>query len=497
MVIGLYVIWCGTFVLEWGGVSFDWLRWDSDRNPYAAATLAGVLATGLFAWGIRGQRSSGRRRCPRCWYDMKGTPGLRCPECGHDAGTERDLFRPRRRAWAVRLAVLLALVGIGCATLWPRVRDHGFVSLIPATGLIAGMRWLPEHFINATNYPHPAGSLGDRLSADEGTGLWRWQRRWAAGRAAGLLESSDDRLWFRASSVFLAAEGSPETLPADLFDHLLAAAQADDVARQERALWALGLLMNAGAVKVTSERAVAAVPVALSALESSGRSVQGYFAMAYFRNVTHVEPDVVTRLESLGSTEYPSPASRRFTQYRCLGFLAANDPLAADALVRASRSLDRDHRREALVVMLWIEHAEEPIISRCAELLGSEPSLMEESGGLWTGPKWVERAALPALMAGATADDDPGRRASCLRLLLGSPLPDAAYITALLSGLGNSDQNVRLATAELFSCYAAQFGESVLSNVVPTLKEYWKDPALREILEPALRQLGVPDELGS
>jgi hypothetical protein len=50
----------------------------------------------LVCWGLWGDRSKGRSRCPKCWYDMRGTaPRLECPECGHDAGQER---RRKRRA---------------------------------------------------------------------------------------------------------------------------------------------------------------------------------------------------------------------------------------------------------------------------------------------------------------------------------------------------------------------------------------------------------------
>jgi hypothetical protein len=72
--------------------------------------LVGVL---LLRYGVWGDRSRGRRRCPRCWYDMTGV-GLRCPECGFAALDERALNRDRRR---LKLAVLGALVAAAGAIL--------------------------------------------------------------------------------------------------------------------------------------------------------------------------------------------------------------------------------------------------------------------------------------------------------------------------------------------------------------------------------------------
>ena len=76
--------------------------------------LGMVLVVGvcLLLWGLGGDRSRGRARCPRCWYDMRAhaeAERLRCPECGHDARTQRRLYRPRRRRWAIVLGAVLLL----------------------------------------------------------------------------------------------------------------------------------------------------------------------------------------------------------------------------------------------------------------------------------------------------------------------------------------------------------------------------------------------------
>src|SRR5690606_21932594 len=62
----------------------------------------------LLSWSLWWDRPRGRKRCPKCWYDMSGAAGLVCPECGKDARRERRLLKTRRRrGWAVLAMVLL------------------------------------------------------------------------------------------------------------------------------------------------------------------------------------------------------------------------------------------------------------------------------------------------------------------------------------------------------------------------------------------------------
>ena len=74
----------------------------------ALVPTAGLL---LVCWGLWGDRSKGRARCPRCWYDMRGTvPRLECPECGHDGKHERRLHKNHRRWGRVVVGVVVALL---------------------------------------------------------------------------------------------------------------------------------------------------------------------------------------------------------------------------------------------------------------------------------------------------------------------------------------------------------------------------------------------------
>lgn len=111
--------------------------------------LVGAGGAALLAWALladslrtrRARAAGGLRQCPRCWYDMAGVGGLRCPECGREAKHERSLARARRRwRWGVA-AVLLLGTGVGMGV-YPRARggvwhrwvpDGVVIRLIPHT----------------------------------------------------------------------------------------------------------------------------------------------------------------------------------------------------------------------------------------------------------------------------------------------------------------------------------------------------------------------------
>lgn len=91
-----------------------------------------LASIGLFVtawWALFGDRARGRRRCPRCWFDLSHTEGLTCGECGYTGRSERDLQRKRPRP---KLAVLAIL---GCAMVSTygieRVMTRGWASYVP------------------------------------------------------------------------------------------------------------------------------------------------------------------------------------------------------------------------------------------------------------------------------------------------------------------------------------------------------------------------------
>lgn len=112
---------------------WNWVWW-------SAAIGLGAAGLGLVVWALAWDRSRGRLRCPRCWYEMGDVPaedggGRRCPECGSVARRERSLKRTRRR-WRWALAGCLVLLGAEFCRVTPRAMREGWLSVVPTTVLL-------------------------------------------------------------------------------------------------------------------------------------------------------------------------------------------------------------------------------------------------------------------------------------------------------------------------------------------------------------------------
>lgn len=95
------------------------------------------------AWALLWDRARGRKRCPKCWYDLAGAKvgevnALRCPECGRVVKRERELRRTRRRwRWGVPALVVMVLGLIAGSVHDPAgVRSRGWVALAPTPLLV-------------------------------------------------------------------------------------------------------------------------------------------------------------------------------------------------------------------------------------------------------------------------------------------------------------------------------------------------------------------------
>lgn len=106
-----------------------------DVACWSVAGLLGITGLWLLYWSLFHDRSAGRQRCPKRWYDMQGAEGLRCPECGHTAKGQRKLHKTRRR-WRFAFVAVAVLLGATSLGLTPKVRKDGWMSITPTTALI-------------------------------------------------------------------------------------------------------------------------------------------------------------------------------------------------------------------------------------------------------------------------------------------------------------------------------------------------------------------------
>lgn len=134
-----------------------------------AATMA-LIGAVLTAWALLSDRARGRKRCPKCWYDMSATVGLICPECRHDAERSSRLEKTRRRWVIAGIGMVVAL-----GSLYPALRSfqmrNGLWPLSPTEVLI-------QRF-NSTGWPRYRDSAAaeELFSRLAGSGVSDAQRR--------------------------------------------------------------------------------------------------------------------------------------------------------------------------------------------------------------------------------------------------------------------------------------------------------------------------------
>ena len=111
---------------------------------WIALVIAALLAVGgliVVLLALFRDRSRGRPRCPKCWYDMAGVTGLKCPECGREARSTKRLHKTRRRWRRATLGALMLLLA-GVTAVGAPLLQHGVLAGTPTWGYIAALPWI-------------------------------------------------------------------------------------------------------------------------------------------------------------------------------------------------------------------------------------------------------------------------------------------------------------------------------------------------------------------
>lgn len=301
------------------GLSTPWLVGGT------AAVIGGLAAAAAL---LRGDPSRGRRRCGRCWYDMSGVSGLRCPECGREARSERALRRTRRRwGWIAASLVVAAAGGL----VWGEHRV-GWPQLAPAAVWRAAMPYLDpraEEELAATGLA-PAGPAAAAAPVSKQS---RWRRLRHAYRCGLVLDGaacaptgpgSLPRL--RALAEILAA-GTEGRIALPQVERALAAANAPPLERQ----LALTVLLRHGS---EAERLALAERTAL---------------------------------------EDPHPVVRH-AAFNAIRAAARREAAPIPALVRMLRAPDARIRRDAAEQVGWHEAHAEGVLPELDRLAAEDPS---------------------------------------------------------------------------------------------------------------------------
>ncbi len=113
----------------------QWSDWILGIGAWALAGVGLLLLTKA----LIGDRSNGRRRCRRCWYDMSLIKPIEgtwtCPECAKTARIEKQMLRSKR---SMRLAVVASLLMLLAHPTWlmPNALREGVASVLPTTLLL-------------------------------------------------------------------------------------------------------------------------------------------------------------------------------------------------------------------------------------------------------------------------------------------------------------------------------------------------------------------------
>lgn len=408
-----------------------------DLAYQSLAVLTGLAGLALLYWALFRDRSRGRRRCPKCWYDLRCSESLTCPECGYTAKRERQFFKTRRR-WRWVASVLL--LGLGSYALWltPTAQRDGWRSLLPTPVIIVAMRY------------DPAASLTELkkrwrivLYRDKPPTLDGWQYRLAIAQAKTLLgpeqptRQRTDMLEF----ILLLNRAEP------VGDILLAWLNEDDITVQASAI----SVADFAVLAPSDNRAVAQRVYELAQSDDQKISASATTALGRFVND---DPRYVELLLSRLSNSDPSLAMRSAT---ALGNLQSPDGRVLRALCEMLRSNNHS---------AWIAADTLAAIGDGTVALSLAQSLRSADYSLATG---------------------------CAEALLeiGSAARSAEVTSALVACLDDRDATVRgAAVAALVG--QGSLGEPFLPAMISALDEKTTEAAARVMIDSKLMEVDSP-----
>lgn len=161
------------------------------------------IAAALVCVGWWFDPSRGRRRCPRCWYDMGGTKARLCTECGFEARSQKQLYRTRRKFGLVWIAVFVILTTYLTFRL-PRAAKNGLFSFVPTTLLVMTYEYWPVDLIASGAPTSSSASLEQRIDDRD---CFEWQTYLMVWHAGRVLASSKDPVTLLLSLKMLGAYG--------------------------------------------------------------------------------------------------------------------------------------------------------------------------------------------------------------------------------------------------------------------------------------------------
>lgn len=448
-------------------LNYAWVFW-------LVGGVLGALGLVVLARAVWGDRSKGRRRCPKCWYDMAGAPSLVCPECGKDAGDEKRLLRTRRRKRWMAVGVLVMMMGAGAAVT-PRVANRGTLGAVP-TVVLAGVMVVYD-----TEDARLFSEVMWRGRRGELDGVSRWL---VCRRALAILRAPDGGqvAWgggvvspnwsgqgvtvreLAASQLTRMGAGAASAVPGLV-------ATLEDEADDERRLQLIGVL---GSIPAREAKSVPLLcRLATSDPDEKIRS-RAARALGALRDLPGVSMPALRRVCREDIPEVRYHAVKSLGEYGAVAFEAVDDitrqfdseysPLwdaalgaltsirigAGPGVCKATRSEDGSRRSRAVAALIVLGPEAVPCIDRLIEMASTDA---DEDVRRWSltaigmmGPG-AARAEL-ALVEFLTKSPSPELRYAAMEALPGIGLSARRVSEHAATALGDPDRRVRI-----LACY--------------------------------------------
>lgn len=248
-------------------------------NYWPIGIVLGLAGLVLASWALFADRSRGERRCPKCWYQMKGTGSLRCSECGRTAKHEKTLYRIRRRwRWA---AIGLTLIVVGYfLPISSRIRQLGWVGAVPTTLIIFAVDWVDDP-------RHPlAWELDLHLVNAQ---MWQWQRELLVRRQKAKLHERSSH-----AASMLVRLGQPISGDEELRAVLVEALDHEDVFVRTEAIQTLGFALQDSSL---------AIEIFVPCLRDESQSVRFGAAYGLSRHGSEVQEALPELVEALNDDD--------------------------------------------------------------------------------------------------------------------------------------------------------------------------------------------------
>lgn len=388
----------------------DWRSSDfTDHFMTTTLIMSLGLSGGLAVVGFRFDPPLGRRRCPKCWYDMNATKGRLCPECGHEVSSERQLYKSRRSRMTIAMAAVPLLVYPIATRVLYAVRV-GPIGLIPTTVMVLAWEWLPDKVVGTNRGvgawgPFQPGTLASRIEVKE---LWDWQDALLDWRCQQTMRTATNvKSMYRASQLPSQGVTLDEAFMQSLrprLGGLIAGVDWTDIESRVAVEWLVQIVLShIEDAEVQRELVKQIVAIAPTLLNRMATPPMGWdSAELTLLGVPGVADALGQPFFDAFEARLAAPNMQIFSRYQCARVLRLTTPDEfASVALRAIESADDKTRVQVIQACIW--HSDEPSINEKAiEMLKSIDAASSEevvAAFLWCQPIEVRNEALKRFAA--------------------------------------------------------------------------------------------------